>query len=419
MSQKYSNHLAKKAYYYSTPEQKKYFRTEINQQISKLILHQYASEVIEYIYALTATDNETQRREMVYSFYGQYFLLLKEMDDSKPAKDEEEKTAKKDDNSAKKDEKSAKKGEKDEKLAKKDEKPDKKSKDKVAKVQVIEKMGLKQFCESKPHLAEQILTKIESIVQKLVEKGMSRHSIVQAIICDYILCQKDTTSIKWLGDTMKEKLPSLLASKQGLVVACSLFNLLEAKDRKIVVKSVQEPLKEMIVNKVAHLFILYIINNLDDTVMTKKKLLNDIILTIDDNITDRSFQNIFLGIIMPNSKRYFTADEIQAFEIQQEKTSSKKDPEVRRKELIQVSIGPLEKFYEENMQFYLADISNNPLLAKILQVRIEMGGVNDSDIMDEMFRHVQKKHTKEGEKSQILLGHADLHRVLKELVKFD
>jgi hypothetical protein len=91
--------------------------------------------------------------------------------------------------------------------------------------------------------------------------------------------------------------------------------LLEAKDRKIVVKSIQEPLKEMIVNKVAHLFILYIINNLDDTVMTKKKLLNDIILTIDDNITDRSFQNIFLGIIMPNSKRYFTQDEIQAFEI--------------------------------------------------------------------------------------------------------
>jgi hypothetical protein len=59
---------------------------------------------------------------------------------------------------------------------------------------------------------------------------------------------------------MKEKLPSLLASKPGLEVACSLFNILDAKDRKIVVKSIQEPLKEMIVNKVAHLFIIHILN---------------------------------------------------------------------------------------------------------------------------------------------------------------
>jgi len=44
--------------------------------------------------------------------------------------------------------------------------------------------------------------------------------------------------VKWLAEEMKEKLPSLLASKPGLEVACSLFNILDAKDRKIVVKSI-------------------------------------------------------------------------------------------------------------------------------------------------------------------------------------
>jgi hypothetical protein len=80
---------------------------------------------------------------MVHAFYGQYFILLKQMDD----------------------------------VAEKD------SKDytKVAS-------SLAQFCEKKPQLADQILEKIEGIVQKLVEKGMSRHSIVQAIIADYLLC---------------------------------------------------------------------------------------------------------------------------------------------------------------------------------------------------------------------------------------
>jgi len=75
---------------------------------------------------------------MVHAFYGQYFILLKQMDDDA-------------------------------------------DKEKVVS-------SLAQFCEKKPQLADQILEKIEGIVQKLVEKGMSRHSIVQAIIADYLLC---------------------------------------------------------------------------------------------------------------------------------------------------------------------------------------------------------------------------------------
>jgi len=64
---------------------------------------------------------------------------------------------------------------------------------------------------------------------------------------------------------MKEKLPSLLASRQGLLAANSIFNMLDAKDRKIVVKSLKEPLKEMFSNKIAHLFVIHVINTLDDT----------------------------------------------------------------------------------------------------------------------------------------------------------
>ena len=89
-------------------------------------------------------------------------------------------------------------------------------------------MTLKQFLQKKPQLAEQVLLKVENMVQKLVEKGMSRHSIVQAIIADYVQSQTDLEKIKWLAESMKEKLPSLLASKQGLLVACSLFNVLDA-----------------------------------------------------------------------------------------------------------------------------------------------------------------------------------------------
>ena len=56
-----------------------------------MILHQYASEVIEYCYSLmqpgaapvkakevfTSAENKKARENLLYSFYGQYFLLMK------------------------------------------------------------------------------------------------------------------------------------------------------------------------------------------------------------------------------------------------------------------------------------------------------------------------------------------------------
>lgn len=69
--------------------------------------------------------------------------------------------------------------------------------------------------------------------------------------------------MKSLADTVKEKLPALLASKQGLQAACGLFNVLDAKDRKAAIKGL--PINEMVTNKIAHLFLIHVANNLDDT----------------------------------------------------------------------------------------------------------------------------------------------------------
>jgi len=94
---------------------------------------------------------------MVASFYGQYFLLFKNLEQDQEAADDK----------------------------------------------ITAQMTLKQFLQKKPQLAEQVLLKVENMVQKLVEKGMSRHSIVQAIIADYVQSQTDLEKIKWLAESMK------------------------------------------------------------------------------------------------------------------------------------------------------------------------------------------------------------------------
>lgn len=149
--------------------------------------------------------------------------------------------------------------------------------------------ALKLFMKQKPQIASNILTKLEPMVAKLIEKGNQRHSFVQAIMLDYVQCQIDTDieKVKYLADLVKEKIPALLACKEGLQVACGLFNLLDAKDRKIVVKSL--PTAEMALNRIAHLFVIHVANSLDDTQLTKKKVLHDVLLKIDDHIEDFNF----------------------------------------------------------------------------------------------------------------------------------
>jgi pumilio family protein 6 len=174
----------------------------------------------------------------------------------------------------------------------------------------------------------------------------------------------------------------------------------------------------MLTNKVACLFILHVLNNLDDTVLSKKKILQDILLTIDDNKSDECFAKIFVGIQAPLSKTHFTGEEIEAFEALKEHSSSKKDALVRRKELMEIVTKPLETFFEENMLYYLMDTEKSPLLTKTFAMRVELGGVKDSDAVDEMFRQIQKKQHIDA-RSQPLFGHPQLHRVLKDLVKLE
>ena len=100
-------------------------------------------------------------------------------------------------------------------------------------------------------------------------------------------------------------------------------------------------------------------------------------------------------------------------------STSKKDPAVRRIELMNIVTKPLETFFEEHMMWYLQDTLKCPLLAKVFAARIELGQVTESDAIDEMFRQIQKKSTNDNKPGCIMIGHPDLHRVLKELVKFE
>lgn len=59
-----------------------------------------------------------------------------------------------------------------------------------------------------------------------------------------------------------------------------------------------------------------------------------------------------------------------------------------------------------------------PLLAKVLAMRIEVGDVEDSELVDELIRQASKKADYDGGRA-ILMGEQNLHRMMKDLVRVE
>lgn len=192
---------------------------------------------------------------------------------------------------------------------------------------------------------------------------------------------------------MKEKLPALLASLKGLKVACALFNVLDAKSRKIVVKSM--PIAELLTNRIGHLFVIHVANTLDDTQLTKKKVLHEALKLIDDHIDDKCYQNVLLSALSPlqsetkhtlKSRSYLTEEELQCLSTFLDKSTSKKARKLRGAELTTIVQKPLEMFFEEKLQYQLVDIKANPVMKALFVAIAANGTMETSDLVDEMMR---------------------------------
>jgi len=129
----------------------------------------------------------------------------------------------------------------------------------------------------------------------------------------------------------------------------------------------------MLSNKIAHLFLIHIANTLDDTQLTKKKLLHEALKVVDDLIGEKFYQTFIISSLLPLAKDQqvrntsLTPEDLAIMDTLSDFTSSKKDSAVRANELFKIAQKPLEMFFEEKLQYYLQDIREQPVLRALCQ----------------------------------------------------
>jgi len=119
-------------------------------------------------------------------------------------------------------------------------------------------------------------------------------------------------------------------------------------------------------------------------------------------------------------KRFLSAEEAEGLTVLSTSTTSKKDTAIRTNELVKIVQKPLEKFFEEKLSYYLSDINSNIVLKSLCTAIVQNGTIGESDLMDELLRAVQRKTANDPAtptEKYIMMGHPDVHRLLKDLVK--
>ncbi|RYO95750.1 hypothetical protein DL764_007603 [Monosporascus ibericus] len=219
---------------------------------------------------------------------------------------------------------------------------------------------LSQILQEQPNKRTPIMKYLHDMTNQLIQKKMTGFTMLHDAMLQYFLNTKPgTEEAKEYMELIKEDeqgdlLKNMAFTKSGARLVCLLLAYGSAKDRKQILKTYKDTFQLMSADPHGHIVILAAYDLIDDTVLTSKSIISELIgKTEQDEVS-----NIVIAANDPNAriairyllegptKQLFDAAHSADLRILEEiweirKTTSKKDPETRRKELVAALSPPL------------------------------------------------------------------------------
>ena len=187
----------------------------------------------------------------------------------------------------------------------------------------------------------------------LIQKKLTGFTMLHDAMLQYFLNLKaGSEELKEFTETIKEDetgdlLKNMAFTKSGARLVCLLLAHGNAKDRKQIIKTFKDTFQLMSGDANGHMIILAAYDLIDDTVLTSKTIFPELIGKGDGNeggnliflANDLNARTTILYLFEGRSKSLFTTSHANDLAILDEiheirKTTSKKEPEIRRKELV-------------------------------------------------------------------------------------
>lgn len=239
-----------------------------------------------------------------------------------------------------------------------------------AEFSVFESSGgktLKQLLAESPEKRDTIMKNLWDSIEGSVKKGSIGFTIIHRALLSFLQNSNKSEKAE-VVELIKDLLPEIVHTKDGSEVASIVIALSAAKERKAVMKSFRDHIVKAMTDEFGWMTVVALFMCVDDTVLLTKAFMPDITKKCVDLFEDRFARKVFLYLLGGLQSRYFTAREMSVFNQVQElkSTTSKKDDDVRRKEILEPLSGSLVSTLADNLDGMLSDPNASSLLVEIL-----------------------------------------------------
>lgn len=212
---------------------------------------------------------------------------------------------------------------------------------------------LSEILEKNPEKRRPIMDFCRTMINSLVQKKMTGFTMLHDAMLQYFLTTKpgseEATEFLELikGDEEGDLLKNLAFTKNGARMVCLALAYGTAKDRKNILRVYKETIEIMAYDANAHQVLLAALDVVDDTVLTTKLIFPELLSTNSSTeVQQEKLLNLAVDKVgrvsilyplcgrtkwlFPTPEDLAVLDEVHAIRA----TTSKKDPEVRRKEIV-------------------------------------------------------------------------------------
>jgi pumilio family protein 6 len=304
---------------------------------------------------------------------------------------------------------------------------------------------LTSVIEQTPSKKQVTIDFVKNLVNKGMEKQLYGFRFFQNLMLEYMEYSMDGSEIRSMASSAADHTIHLLTSKAGTKIASLLISYATAKDRKRIIKNLKGYCRSGLLHHDIYLAILRIVDVTDDTVAVQKNLLQELVssgpgvitkdtnneeapsplleLALSDtasklflmvlNEDDEKWQKLFdpyeHSILFPNP----TIVELSS-DGQQEVATSKKEPHVRRKEILQYLKDPLVELCCRHTEELLRSIPGSHVLRDVY------AALQPPALVDAILNVCEAtSQVTDEETSTSILDDQVGHRVIKSLILAD
>ncbi|NXA53121.1 PUM3 protein, partial [Nothocercus julius] len=303
---KYSRNIVKKFLMYGTKQQVAEIMKSFKGHVRKMLRHAEASAVVEYAYNDKAILE--QRNMLTEELYGNTFQVYKTPVDP----------------------------------------------------------TLDKVLEAQPEKREAILDEMKQILTPMAQKeAVIKHSLVHKVFLDFFTHALPKQRSEMI-EAIREAVIYLAHTHDGARVAMHCLWHGTPKDRKVIVKTMKTYIEKIATGEFSHLVLLAAFDCIDDTKLVKQLIISEINASLPSIINNKHGKKVVLYLLSPRDPAHFVPEMITLLQQGDGNAYSKKNTELRRRELLEAISSPLLEYLQEHTQEVVMDKSTFVLVADIL-----------------------------------------------------